>query len=95
VRKRVAEKRRENLPVWLQLLLLAARSRPEAEPNRGNACRFLSSSSIGLCEHVTTSSTAQADAISALSFSFPIFLYFNPFSNKKLHLEPCMTYFKF
>jgi hypothetical protein len=35
VRKRVAEKRRENLPVWLQLLLLAAGSRPEAEPNRG------------------------------------------------------------
>jgi hypothetical protein len=41
VRKRVAEKWRENLPVWLQLLLLAARSRPEAEPNRGNICRWL------------------------------------------------------
>jgi|UPI00022197A2 hypothetical protein len=35
LRKRVAEKRREKLPVWLQLLLLSARSRPEAEPNRG------------------------------------------------------------
>ena len=34
LRKRVAEKRREKLPVWLQLLLLAARSCPEAEPNR-------------------------------------------------------------
>jgi hypothetical protein len=33
LRKRVAEKRREKLTVWLQLLLLAARSRPEAEPN--------------------------------------------------------------
>jgi hypothetical protein len=33
LRKRVAEKRRQKLPVWLQLLLLAARSRPEAEPN--------------------------------------------------------------
>jgi hypothetical protein len=34
LRKRVAEKRREKLLVWLQLLLLPARSRPEAEPNR-------------------------------------------------------------
>jgi hypothetical protein len=32
-RKRVVEKRREKRRVWLQLLLLAARSRPEAEPN--------------------------------------------------------------
>jgi hypothetical protein len=33
LRKRVVEKRREKRRVWLQLLLLAARSRPEAEPN--------------------------------------------------------------
>jgi hypothetical protein len=33
--KRGAEKPREKLTIWLQLRLLAARSRPEAEPNRG------------------------------------------------------------
>jgi hypothetical protein len=37
--KCVAEKRREKLPVWLQLLLLPARSYPEAEPNRGYVTR--------------------------------------------------------
>jgi hypothetical protein len=31
--KRFAQKPRENLGVWFQLQLLAARSRPEAEPN--------------------------------------------------------------
>jgi hypothetical protein len=33
--KRVAQKPRQNLRVWFQLLLLPVRSRPEAEPNRG------------------------------------------------------------
>jgi hypothetical protein len=37
-RKRVVEKRREKRRVWLQLLLLAARSRPEAEPNSRKIC---------------------------------------------------------
>lgn len=36
-RKRVVEKRHEKRRVWLQLLLLAARSRPEAEPNSRKA----------------------------------------------------------
>jgi hypothetical protein len=31
--KRFAQKPAENLGVWFQLQLLAARSRPEAEPN--------------------------------------------------------------
>jgi hypothetical protein len=34
--KRTTQKPREKLRVWLQLRLLAARSHPEAEPNRGN-----------------------------------------------------------
>jgi hypothetical protein len=33
--KRFAQKLREKFAVWFQLQLLAARSRPEAEPNRG------------------------------------------------------------